>query len=150
MKVIEQEGKTMLADDEGHIYKVVPRWQNDFANALVKIGRGRGGTSARVNTEADWRVVEDIVRLYAKAFPTTWREFLRSNRIIRQNQRTEFGLLGDRETKKGGEAQIRQLGQWPFDLERFIKVIYPNQPFDKRFIREFMRRLPAFRTSVRI
>ena len=139
-----------LENKTGVTYRVVPRWLNDLSDAIVKLGKGRGGKDVMVETETDWQVVAGLVDLYANAFPQDWKLFLEANSMIQTTQPNRHGLLEDPTTKKGGTAQIRQLGQWPFELEIFIRTIWPNQRFDKKFIRKFMSRLPVFKTVEKI
>lgn len=150
MRITNNKGQVGLTDKAGITYRVVPRWLNDLSDAIVKIGHGRGGPNALVETETDWQVVAALVDLFAKVFPKEWKDFVIANKLTQSHQPNRHGLLEDPTTKKGGLAQIRQLGQWPFELEIFIRVIWPKQRFDKKFIRNFMSRLPVFKTAERI
>lgn len=150
MKVQQMNGEVVLTDNKGNAYRVVPRLLNDFADALVKIGHGRGGVGEQVTNYRDWQVVEEIVRLFVRVYPEIWRDFVEGNKIIASNQADSYGLLRDSSTEKGGEAQIRQLGSWPFELELMIRTIWPSQKFDKPFIRKFMQKLPMFKTAASI
>ena len=139
-----------LAKIQEQRYRAVPRWVNSLADAVVKLGHGRGGPNVFVETDTDWQVIAGIVDLYATVFPGEWKAFLRSNKLIKSHQADKFGLLKDKSTRKGGEVQLRQLGQWPFELETLIRVICPDQRFDRKFIRGFMGRLPVFKTAEKI
>jgi len=139
-----------IRDEKGQEYRLVERWVSDLADAVVKLGKGRGGPNVQVSTESDWQVIAGLVDLYANTFRQEWKEFVKTNRLVASHQRTRHGLLGDKATKKGGEAQIRQLGQWPFELEVMIKTIWPDQKFTKEFYRKFMDRIPVFRTAEKI
>ena len=150
MRVTQNNEQVGLVDKAGVTYRVVPRWLNDLSDAIVKLGKGRGGPDALVETETDWQIVAGLVDLYANVFPQDWKEFLTANKVVQSYQPNKHGLLEDKTTKKGGDAQIRQLGQWPFELEIFIRVIWPKQRFDKKFTRKFMSRLPVFKTAEKI
>lgn len=131
-------------------YRVVPKWLNNLADAVVKLAHGRGGPDALVETEDDWQVVAGLVDIFATTNQATWKDFLKANKLVAGHQAERYGLLRDPTTRKGGQAQLRQLGQWPIELEFLIKIIWPNQKMDRRFIREFMRRLPVFKTADQI
>lgn len=150
MKARQENGQVVLTDDKGNAYRVVPKRLNAFADALVKIGHGRGGPGEQVTNESDWKAIEGIVTLFTRVYPGIWKEFVEGNKIIASNQAESYGLLSDKSTRKGGEAQLRQLGSWPFELEIMIKTIWPDQKFDKPFIRKFMQRLPVFKTASKI
>lgn len=150
MKVVEQQGRPIWIDSKGQPYQAVPRWLNSLGDSVVKLGHGRGGPFEQVSNETDWQVIAGLVDLYATFFPQSWKDFVKDNKVISSAQANRHGLIADKGTKKGGEAQIRQLGQWPFELEVMIKTIWPNQKFNKDFLRGFMKRLPVFKTVDKI
>ena len=150
MKISKVGSQVTITDPQGNAYRVVPKWLNNLADAVVKIGKGRGGPNALIENDSDWQVVAGLVDLFANTFPQTWKDFVIANKLVASHQSQKHGLISDVTTKKGGEASIRQLGQWPFEFEIMIKTIWPSQRFDKKFIREFMRRLPVFKTAEKI
>jgi len=131
-------------------YLITTKWTNDLANEVVRVARGRGGPDARVETEEDWVVVGRLLDLCAKYFPKEVREVLRLNKAIALHQKNKFGLLEDPQTKKGGMAQIRQTGQWPFEFEVLMRVVWPNQKFNRTFNRKLMERFTALKTAEKI
>lgn len=131
---------------EGQAFRVTNKWALSLANEVVAAAHGRGGPGWQIETEEDWQVVDKICSIYARHFPKDVKEFLRINQVIRMNQADKYGRIKDATTSKGGETQMRQLGQWPLELERLLKVIWPDQKFNKKFIREFFLRFPLFAT----
>lgn len=130
--------------------RITNRWAVSLADAVVDAAHGRGGPDSVVDTEEDWKVVVAILEICARYFPKEVDDYLKLNKVIRSHQATEYGLMEDATTKKGGEGNVRQLGWWPFEFEVLVRIIYPRQKFDKKFNREFFRRFPALRTAIKL
>lgn len=131
-------------------YRVTTKWANNLANEIVIAAHGRGGPNALVQTEEDWKVVLAILNICAKYFPKEIHDYLELNKAVKLNQKNQYGLLEDPETKKGGAANVRQTGTWPFEFETLVRVVWPNQRMDKKFTRELFRRFPMLRTAEKL
>ena len=131
-------------------FRVTTKWANDLANEVVFAAHGRGGPNEVIQTEEDWIVVRDILEICAKYFPKEISDYLELNKAIKANQKNQYGLLEEPETPKGGIANVRQIGTWPFEFETLVRVIWPRQKMDKKFTREFFRRFPALRTAEKL
>lgn len=95
---------------------------------LVRISRGNRQT---VKTQADWEVVENIIRFYIKRWPQDWAEFARSMPDIRQSR------------NPGGMSKSKNmvyLAAIPLRLERLIKIIFPFNQVNSKFSHELIRR----------
>lgn len=148
MKVINYNGRTALTDDKGNLYRVVPRRLNDMAEAVIAVGRGRGGKGVQVATEGDWKTIEALIRIFAKFFPAEYQDFLSQNAKTRSMQLSKFGEMVDKSSDQN--IYVRQLGTWPFELEAMIKVIWPDQKFDQKFNRKFFTKFTLFKTTDKI
>lgn len=137
-------------EQNGEPFRITSKWNLGLANEVVDAAHGRGGPGHLIQTEEDWLVVDRITTIYAKYFPREVKEFLKINQVIRGHQDDKFGRLRDNTTSKGGDAQIRQLGQWPLELEKLLSVVWPDQKFNKPFLRKFFARFPAFATAEKI
>lgn len=150
MKVIEENGRRLLEDDLGMRYRTASPWQQALSEAVVKVSQGVGGDFQQIETQRDWQVVEELLKIYAHFFPVQYREYLKNNKALLANQKNQFGLLEDPTTKKGGLISARQLGTWPFELETLIRVVWPDQKFTKKFNEKFFKKFKAFATAERI
>lgn len=102
---------------------------------LVEMSRGNRET---VKTDKDWQILNELIVFYIKRWPNEWMEFRASMPEIRQSRRA------------GGYSkskEIMHVASLPFRLERLIKVIFPYQQYDKKFMWEFVRRFSAFRVA---
>lgn len=142
-KIIHAGDFEVYQDKFGNTFRIVPKWHERVADAVMKIGHGRGGAFAQVEREEDWTVIEQLTDLFAHLYPQEWEDFLESTAILRKYRTSKHGLLGD---SKDNNALIRQVAQWPMTWELLIRTVYPNQKFDKKFIDRFVKRLPAFST----
>ena len=130
-------------EENGMPFRVTNKWTVALADTMEALPHD---VSDVIESERDWQVVEMVCNIYAKFFPKEIKEFLKINKLISSNQVDKFGRIEDNTTKKGGEAQFRQLGQIPYYLYILLRVIWPKQKFDRKFQRQFFMRFPAFRT----
>ena len=99
MRVTQNNEQVGVVDKAGVTYRVGPRSLNDLSDAIVKLGKGRGGPDALVETETDWQIVAGLVDLYANVFPPDWKEFLTANKVVQSYQPNHHGLLEEKATK---------------------------------------------------
>ena len=130
--------------------RVTTKWANDLANEVVIAAHGRGGPNHVIQTEEDWTVVLNILEICAKYFPKEISDYLEFNKVIKASQKNKYGLLEEPETKKGGVANVRQIGTWPFEFETLVRVVWPRQKMDKKFTGELFRRFPALQTAEKL
>jgi hypothetical protein len=101
---------------------------------LVELARGRDS----ISTDSDWMVLERVVEFYANEWPEEWAEFVKTIPDIRAT-RNEKGLSVSKE--------IKYVGAIPPRLERLIKVVFPHQVWDKKFLYSLVRRFKIFKVS---
>ena len=95
---------------------------------LVRLSHGK---RERCLTESDWTVLENVFDFFTKRWPKEYQEFKNTIPDIRSTRRAG-GL-----SESGG---IKYLAALPPKLERLIKVVFPMQQFDKRFMDKLIRR----------
>ena len=107
----------------------------ESVDKLVKLSRG---SRDYVQTESDWQVICSLIEFFIQRWPNEWMEFRNTMPDIRETRRS------------GGYSQSKEilyLLALPFRLERLIKIIFPNNKFNKKFSYEFIRRFKAFRVA---
>lgn len=150
MHAIKENGKIFLEDELGFRYRTATPWQQALSESIIDAAHGIGGSLQQCESETDWKVVDKLLVIFQRFFTSQYSEFLKNNKATASNQRDKFGLLEDQNTSKGGDINVRQLGTWPFELETMIRVVWPDQKFNRRFNEKFFRRFRAFRTAEQI
>lgn len=137
MGIIHTEGTLETMRDPDMEYKLYPKPAVDIVDALVRLAHGRGGSA--VTTEYDWKLVEDLVNFWVQQYPKEAKKFFSS-------------LSGIREAREGNDGyseskEMQYIASFPQDgkLLRFIKICFPHQQFDKKFMSKFIRRFPKFK-----
>ena len=138
----------MRAIENGHTFRITTKWTNDLAEAVDSVGYKyyRSNIPNQIESVTDWLALYEIVKIYERFFQKEIQDYLRINAAIK----SEWGYLEDKTTKKGGEANVRQLGQVPFYLHTLIKVIWPYHKFDRKFNERFFKTFRRFATAERI
>jgi hypothetical protein len=104
-------------------------------DALVKLSRGN---REDIRVESDWAVLNELMVFYIRRWPDEWMEFRNTMPGIRQTRRAK----GYSQSK-----EIKYIAAMPSRLMKLIKVIFPYQQFNKKFMYEFMRRTKAFQVG---
>ncbi len=125
-----------MEDPESKIFMRAFRAKDvDDVDKLLEISRGNREV---VKTDNDWNVLANLVVFYIKRWPSEWEEFRKTLPDIRKSRRAG----GYSKTK-----EILYVASLPFRLERLIKVIFPYQQYDKKFMWEFVKRFKIFRVA---
>lgn len=109
----------------------------EAVDKIVELSRGRED----VKTESDWKVVLAIVEFYIRRWPHEWMEFRNTVPDIR-NTRNTSGKHGYSQSK-----EIKYLAAIPLRLERLVKICFPMNQVNKKFMYEFIRRFKAFQVA---
>lgn len=96
---------------------------------LVKIGSGR----ETVETEKDWMVMAKIFEFWTRRWPDEWQEFGDAIEDIRATRLNKEGMSASRDTK--------YVGALPLRLMKMIKIIFPYQQFDKKFVNKLVEKI---------
>lgn len=140
-------------EQNGTPFRVTTKWTSMLAEAVDSLANKYGYPDPNpytIQSEKDWRCVAEVMELCSRFFPKEIRDYLEMNKQIKAHQKNQYGLMEDADTKKGGLANLRQTGTWPFEFEIIVRTIWPNQKFNKKFTREFFKRFPLLQTAERI
>lgn len=92
-------------------------------NYLVRISHGCG---EKVTTDKDWGVVAKLFEFWTRKWTDEWQEFGQTIVDIKQTRLNKKG------TSKTNE--IKYVGALPPRFAKLIKIIFPKQQFDKKFV----------------
>lgn len=97
-----------------------------------------------VTTAADWEIVEDIFKLWAKFYPDEYQDFLRQQRQLRSGAFNKHGASPDKNTA------LQHLAELPGKAWRMVEEFFPEQELTKGFIKKLVRRLPILQVPEKI
>lgn len=137
MGIIHTEGTLETMNDPDMDYKLYPKPAVDIVDGLVRLTRGRGGDT--VTTEYDWKLVEDLVNFWVQQYPKEAKEFFTSVSGIREAREGNKGYSTSKE--------MQYIASFPSDMRliKIIRIYFPYQQFDKKFMTKFIRRFPKFK-----
>lgn len=119
-----------LYDPSGVIHKVYPRKMVEAVDYLLKISGPRND----VVTANDWMVVGKIIEFWCRTFPGEWNSFQGTIKDIRGTRARKDGYSKDK-----GRAGTRYLAAIPPRLMKMIKIIFPQQQWDREFTDKFVK-----------
>jgi len=118
-------------------WKLVKRVDNDLAELIWRMADY--GRRSKIETEKDWKVIEGLIDLFIARFRFEADEFLTTVKQIRNFKEGTKGYSKNRE--------ILHLASLPTRLQKLIKICFPMQQFDKKFMYKFIKRMPVFRVG---
>ena len=115
---------------------VLKQFYQRQVNAVDRIVFLAKGNRSTVSTENDWKIVEELFSFWATEWPTEYSEF---KKVIPQIRAT-------RRSKGYSESgEMKYVGAMPPRFERMLKVIFPDQSFDKTFVNKIVKKIPIFK-----
>lgn len=119
-KIVWKQFEKSVVDDVDHILEMA-RGERDY-----------------VKTQNDWEIFSELLNFFARRWPEEYTEFVDSVKQIRQARRAG----GYSESK-----EIMYVGTMPLRLMKMVKIIFPAQQFDKKFIWKMIRKFPVFKVA---
>lgn len=108
-----------------------------FVDSLIKLHK-EGACNEVVKQDKDWDVVKAAFEYFAKRWPGEFTEFKDSMNLIRQTRKNKA---------KSESGEIMYVGALPLRFERIVKIMFPSQQIDKRFIWKLVQKMPIFRVT---
>lgn len=133
-KKIYVEGTREVLNDPDIIQRLFRKHDVESVDLILK----RAGPRMAVETESDWQIVEMLVNFYSVRFAAEFRGF-KSDVIDLRETRGNGGKSKDKE--------ILYLASFPPRLLRMLKIIFPFQQYDKKFMYKFVRKFPTFKVG---
>lgn len=103
----------------------------------------KNGSAECVTSEKDWETLEMIIRLWHTCYPEYAAQFFESMNLVRSHS-NETGVARE------GEAMIQRQLEIPEKLISMIRVIFPVQKWDKKFVYKFAKRFSGFAAADKI
>lgn len=111
-----------------------PRITVELVDKMVEIAKKNESTS-HVQTSGDWDTIINLYKLFKTFYPKTEADFIKQMKDFRKDEYAH-GIGGD----KG--ARIQHQMEVPKPLFSMIMAIFPDQQWDKKFVKDLAKVLP--------
>lgn len=129
-------------DDANQFYYVeVPRKKVEIVDRLVELAKNSGKT---IETEKDWEIVEKLFVFFKHEFPEAYADYLQSIQHFRRQHNFGNAIVKD------GEGMIQHQLEIPEKFAELIWAIFPDQKFDRDFVRGLSKTLPILKVASKI
>lgn len=108
-----------------------------FVDNLIKLHKDLACNDT-VKMDKDWQLIKDAFGYFAKRWPEEFVEFKQSINLIRQTRNNKA---------KSMSGEIMYVGALPLRFERIIKIMFPAQQVDKKFIWKLVQKMPVFKVT---
>lgn len=122
-------------------YLKVPIEKLKMVDKIVELRKGR---PTFVDGEKDWEVIWELFVLWYTEYPEHYEEFQRSIQALRDSLKRSDAIA------KEGESMIQHQLEVPEMFHRMIKICYPDQQWDRKFVKELSRRIPVLKVADKI
>lgn len=109
---------------------------------IVELAKGR---PTFVDGDKDWEVIWELFVLWYTEYPEEYHEFQKSIAEIRKELKNKNGLFKE----NGADLWQRQL-EIPMTFYNMIKAIYPDQKWDRKFVKGLAIRIPILKVAENI
>lgn len=116
-----------------------PRHLVEAIDTLIEYKR-KLGVPDHVDSEAGWNVVIKTFEIWQIAYPHEYRQFFESQKETWANLANDYGSA-----KGTGGSEIRKIMEIPELLYKMIKIMFPNQKWDTKFMKGLVTRIPLLR-----
>ena len=125
---------------QGIPYEVVPMKKSDVeaVDYLLRIS----GIRSKVETIDDWGIIAKLFEFYTRRWPEEWANFVESIKDIRATRARKDGY-----SKEHGKEGTRYLASVPLYLMKLIKIIFPEQQWDREFTEKFVNNIKITRVG---
>lgn len=137
----------MKVQDEKEKAKVKEMLKVDWvpypADLVVKIDKiieMAKGSSGYVQTEADLKVLRALFEVFVRYYPQAATDLYNSVQFFKAHEKD--GGIG-----KEGSAMVQHQLEMPEKLYLLIKAVYPNQSWDRKFIRRLISVIPEVKAT---
>lgn len=123
-------------------YVQVPRKKLEAVDRIVELAKGR---PTFVDGDKDWEVIWELFVLWYNEYPEQYDAFQKSVAEIRNNLKDENGIFKE----AGTDLWQRQL-EVPMTFHAMIKAFYPDQKWDRKFVKGLAMRIPILKVADKI
>lgn len=122
-------------------YKRYPKHVVEGVDYLVRLSRGR----TDVVTSDDWVLVAKIVEFWSRMYPQEWSDYIASMNMIKGTRARKDGY-----SREKGREGVRYLAAVPERLMRLIKVVFPQQQWNREFTEKFTGNIKVSRVGEKV
>ncbi len=119
-------------------YVEVPRKKVEIIDKLVELSKNSGTT---IESEQDWEIVAKLFEFFKAEFPEDYSYYLQSIAMLRSQHNYGKAFV------KQGDAMIQHQLEIPEKFAEMIYAIFPDQKFDRDFVRGLSKTLPILRVA---
>lgn len=126
-------------DNTADLYYVeVPRRKVQIIDKLVELSKN-SGTS--IQTDQDWEIVTRLFEFFKVEFPEDHYYFLQGIAQLRRNHNYGKAFI------KQGDSVIQHQLEIPEKFAELIYAIFPDQKFDRNFVKGLASALPILKVA---
>ena len=117
-------------------------FRQEIVNAvdtIVLAAKKNGSYSGTVQTEADWKTMSTIVKVWSILFPDDYKSFIKNLAKVKSSLKNRHA------SNKEGEAVIQHQLSIPELLYILIRSVFPHLKWDKKFVAKFAKRYKMFK-----
>lgn len=129
-------------DNADQIYYVeVPRRKVEIVDKLVELAKNSGTT---IENDRDWEIVAKLFEFFKVEFPEDHYYFLQGIAQMRAQHNYGNAII------KEGEGMIQHQLEIPEKFAELIMAVFPDQKFDRDFVRGLAKTLPILKVASKI
>lgn len=122
-------------------YVEVPRRKVEIIDKLVELSKNSGTT---IENDKDWEIVEKLFEFFKMEFPEDYAYFLQGIAHMRSQHNYGTAII------KEGDAMMQHQMEIPEKFAELIYAIFPDQKFDRDFVRGLAKTLPILKVASKI
>jgi hypothetical protein len=119
-------------------YVEVPRKKVQIIDKLVELSKNSGTI---IESDKDWEIVAKLFEFFKTEFPEDYAYYLQSIAMLRSQHNYGKAFV------KQGDAMIQHQLEIPEKFAEMIYAIFPDQKFDRDFVRGLSKTLPILRVA---
>ena len=119
-------------------YVEVPRRKVQIIDKLVELSKNSGTT---IESDKDWEIVAKLFEFFKTEFPEDYAYYLQSIAMLRSQHNYGKAFI------KQGDSMIQHQLEIPEKFAEMIYAIFPDQKFDRDFVRGLSKTLPILRVA---
>lgn len=123
-------------------YIQVPKRKLDNVDRIIELAKDR---PTFVDGDKDWEIIWELFKLWYTEYPEQYHDFQLSVAEIRKELKNKDGMIKE----DGADLWQRQL-EIPATFYSMIRAIYPDQKWNRKFVKGLAIRIPILKVADRI
>jgi len=119
-------------------YVEVPRRKVELIDKLVELSKN---SSTTIESEKDWEIVAKLFDFFKSEFPEDYSDYLISIAHLRREHNYGKAFI------KQGSGMMQHQLEIPEKFAELIYAIFPDQKFDRDFVRGLSKTLPILKVA---